>query len=167
MSSPKTADDRPKDRGGFLPALLCLVVALLFMFHKSFEAGQTLFNNDGPLGVQKSAWLSMPEGFRGIWIDLQWLGYPSGTALMTMTSTVQSLFGPINVSKFQGPLALLFLGMSAWLFCRQTGFSRGISLITSLTVMLNMNTVSHVGWGLASRAMCQNSRSCDKCSLTR
>ena len=96
----------------------------------------------------------MPEGFRGMWIDLQWLGYPSGTALITATPTLQSLLGPIYFSKFLAPISLLLLGLSAWLFCRQTGFSRGVSLVTSLAVMLNMNTVSHVGWGLASRAMC-------------
>src|SRR5688500_14366565 len=55
-----------------------LAAVLLVLFHKSFVPGQALFSNDGPLGVQVSRPLQMPQAFFGIWNDNYWLGAYNG-----------------------------------------------------------------------------------------
>jgi len=141
-------------RRNLLVTSLCLLTSLLFLFHPSLEDSQTLFNNDGPLGIQQSAWGSMPAGFQGRWLDIMWLGYPGGTAPVNLTSLVQSVLTPLQISKYLAPLSLFILGLAAWLFCWRSSFPPIVCTVVSLATALNMNVVSHVGWGLSSRALC-------------
>ena len=60
----KSAPDTPKNRGWFAPLLLLIVLAVLFW--RSFLPGYVHFSNDGPLGMQNSAWMGLPEGFTGL-----------------------------------------------------------------------------------------------------
>src|SRR5262249_29438072 len=59
----------------------------------------------------------------------------------------------VNYSKSYPPIALLLLGLSAWLFCRQLGFNSIVGLLVGLAAALNSNYFSNACWGLASRAL--------------
>ena len=150
MSSTAT----PKS-SGFLTALVIFLLPLGYLFHNSFNADLTLFSNDGPLAQQLAEWYNLPEGFTGMWMDSNWLGYSLGPATISPASIILAVLGGLYYSKLVVPICLLLLGLSAWVFGRASGFSRGVCILVGLAAMLNMNTVSHGGWGLASRATTQ------------
>lgn len=58
--------------------LVCLAVAVGFLFRDSFKSGMVLFSNDAPLGFISSATsqqASTVSGMmRGFWQDLNWIG---------------------------------------------------------------------------------------------
>jgi hypothetical protein len=61
--------------GGFLILLAVLLVALAGLFHRSFEANQVLYSNDGPYGlISAKSVATTPSAFSGVWYDLNWLG---------------------------------------------------------------------------------------------
>ncbi len=72
----KSAPDAPKNRGWFAPLLLLIVLAVLFW--RSFLPGFVHFNNDGPLGIQNTAWLRICQIFEAAWDDLNSIGYKPG-----------------------------------------------------------------------------------------
>jgi len=133
--------------------LIVLSVTLGWLFRASFQPGQTLFSNDGPLGAISAESLRMPEAFRGVWTDLNWVGIEGIGAAPLYSVLLNSVLGTVGFSKFFVPLSLLTLGLSAWLFCRTLGFHSAVSLLVGVAAALNMNTFSHSCWGLGTRAL--------------
>ena len=145
----------------FLAALAVLAVVLSFLFAKSFKPELVLFSNDAPLGLiqAEAGQQATKEFWTGFWNDLNWIGIEQpaiapGPSLWTYW--LMSIFGeeraPVLNAKFYGPISLLFLGLSAWLFFRQLGFRNAVCVLGGIAAALNMNTFSHVGWGLPARA---------------
>src|SRR6185436_4501208 len=60
---------------------------------------------------------------------------------------------PLYYGKFLAPISVLFLGLCAWVFFNQLGFSTGPSIVAALAMALNANIFSNVCWGLGSRAL--------------
>lgn len=133
-------------------ALLCGV--LLVLFSRSLSPELVLFANDGPLGALKAEAVTPPGSFTGVWFDLNWLGTNAGSHLVSPSFILLWLLGPVGFAKFYGPIALLLLGLSGWLFFRQTGFRPMVCVLGALAAMLNSNIFSNVCWGLGTRALC-------------
>lgn len=135
--------------------LLTAVLALLLgtLFHESFDPEKVLFANDGPLGVLMNPAGQLPENFTGIWQDTNWLGGSEISAPPNISNLIRWSLGPIGFAKFYAPLALLFLGWTAWIFFRSQGFVPIVCALGALAATLNMNTFSNACWGLPSRAL--------------
>ncbi len=133
--------------------MLLYGVVLGFLFRQSFKSDQVLFNNDGPLGVIMAladvAW----SAFFGLWQPLNWIGAEIPSALPHLTSLIYFTLGPMGFAKFDVPIALLILGLSAWFLFRRLRFSPTVCLLGGLAAMLNMNIFSHACWGLSTRAL--------------
>src|SRR4030095_1987978 len=71
-----------------------LIVLLGFLFRGSFQKDYVHFSNDGPLGNLNSAAIKMPEGFKGIWSDLHWIGSYGGTAPVSVQWFLFWVLGP-------------------------------------------------------------------------
>jgi len=127
-----------------------LVLVLCFFFHRSFEPGQVLFANDGPLGANMAQAESGAQNFFGQWQDLTWLGGEAVGGLLRLTDVLLVAVRPIAFAKLHVPVALLVLGLAAWLFFRQLGFSLTACILGGLAVALNMNVFSVSCWGLAN-----------------
>lgn len=143
-------------------ALLILLAVFGALFSKSFKPEMVLFSNDAPLGLvsaQSGRQASTVEGlFTGYWQDLNWLGIENPSVLPGLSFGLYLLFGdPVTNAKFYCPLALVFLGFSAWFFFRQCGFRNGVCILGGLAAALNSETLSHSTWGLPSRALTQAS----------
>jgi hypothetical protein len=138
---------------GFVPAMVLLVLALAVLFHDSFKATFVQFANDGPLGVAKSAALSMPAALTGYWPDLNWLGANGATASFNITNLVLWFLGPVGYMKFYPPITLLLLGASAWIFFRTLKLSSAMCGVAAFAAALNMNFFSNTCWGLGSRSL--------------
>src|SRR5262245_20402189 len=139
---------------GFGMGMLLLVVILGLLFHSSFKPGIVLFANDGPLGVLKADYYSVPAIFTGFWMDLVWLGMSAGAAPASGTYALLWALGPIGFAKFYAPITLLILGATGWIFSRTLGLSSGLCTLVSIAAALNMNYFSNTCWGLGSRSLC-------------
>src|SRR6185437_3949266 len=93
-----------------LPFLILLSVVLALLFGKSFLPDFVLFNNDGPLGLENSEWLRLPQAFLGQWYDLNTIGVNAGAAMPDFTSLIRWVFGAVGYAKFLIPVGLWFLG---------------------------------------------------------
>ena len=132
-----------------------LLVGVLFMlFFRSLKPEMVLFANDGPLGANMAKAIDPPSSFKGVWFDLNWLGNNAGSQPVTVTYVLLWLLGPVGFAKLYGPITLLLLGLSAWLYFRQTQFRPMVCILGALAAMLNMNIFSNVCWGLGTRALC-------------
>ena len=139
-------------RRNFGIALIVLLGALLLFFAPSFNPNKVLFANDGPLGAAMAKNIQPPQSMFGVWLDLNWIGAAGGTYVPCFTFFLFWGLGPLYFSKFYGPICLLFLGISAWLFFRQKRWHPAVCAIGALAAMLNMNGFSNVAWGLGTRA---------------
>lgn len=149
-----------------LPVLAVMAVALIFLFRPSFQEGMVMFSNDGPLGRVAAHAVYDETAFAGYWMDLYWLGREMPSAPFNVTLAIYHIIGPpifgldgaVNFLKFYGPLSLLLLGFSSWLFCRQLRFHPAVCILVGVASALNSNALSNVAWGLPSfaitRAMC-------------
>jgi hypothetical protein len=144
---------RPVARKAFLSLLAFLFIILLFLFWKSFQPGEALFSNDGPLAAQTAATLKTPDAFFGIWNNLYWLGSDGGSFTPNVTGLILFLLGPYKYTNFHAFIALFLLGVCSWVFFRQMRFNPTVCILAALAATLNMNFVSNVGWGLSSRAL--------------
>ncbi|MBI4664482.1 MAG: hypothetical protein HY735_37290 [Verrucomicrobia bacterium] len=131
----------------------CFAGVMLLFFSNSFDPDLTLFSNDGPLGALASQQWSTANGFTGIWTDLNWIGSKAPGTAPNITACLSLLFGPVQVSKFLVPLALLILAFSSWLLCRQLSFPPAVSALGGIAMALNTDPFSHACWGLASVAL--------------
>ncbi len=143
----------PSRREGSWLALVALTLILALLFRASFKPGQTLFANDGPLAALQAEPLKLPDGFTGIWQDLNWVGTHGGSAVPNLTFLLLSILKPIGFSKFYGPLTLLFFGVSAFVFLRQLRFHPMVCTLGAIAAALNMDVFSNVCWGLGTRAV--------------
>ena len=139
--------------GPFVVAFIVLAVLLGALFHKSFETNMVAFSNDGPLGVQNSDAFSAPAVFKGIWLDLYWIGNSIGYAYASITWLVKWMFGPVGFAKYYEPVSLLFLGVCAWPFFRSLKLSPALCTVGAIAAALNGNFFSNTCWGLGSRAL--------------
>ncbi|MCI0744084.1 MAG: YfhO family protein [Verrucomicrobia subdivision 3 bacterium] len=137
---------------GFLLFVICLAAVVALLFRASFHPDKVIFSNDAPLGIMSADFLSCPELFTGGWFDLNWLGFNGGAAAPSMSWFLAMILNPFYYSKFMAPLSVFFLGLCAWLFFNQLGFSRGASGLAAVAMALNSNFFSNVCWGLGSRA---------------
>ena len=152
MSTRPSSGSKSKPALGSLLLLVgILLVVLGWLFAPSFKSGWTLFLNDGPLGALKADYNKTPDAFFGVWSDLNWVGSHGGSLLPSFTFGQFLALGPVGFSKFHAPIALLVLGISAWLSCRALGFSPAVCVLTALAAALNMNVFSNACWGLSSR----------------
>jgi hypothetical protein len=138
---------------GLLMLLACLGVILSVLFRESFDPNKVAFSNDGPLGVQQSAALTTPAIFKGIWLDLFWIGDTGGHAFADVTLGLLWLLGPVGYAKFYEPTSLLLLGICAWVFFRTLKLNPFLCVVGAIAAALNTNIFSHACWGLGSRAI--------------
>ena len=132
---------------------LFLALLLGFFFRDGFLPGRTVASNDGPLGAISSACGSLPSGFLGYWQDLNWLGGTGPSASPDVSNSLAFVSGPLIFSKIYAPLALLFLGLSAWLCFRQWKLSPVACLLGGLAAALNSDFLSTACWGVASQPL--------------
>jgi hypothetical protein len=130
-----------------------LAAVLLVLFHKSFVPGQALFSNDGPLGVQVSRPLQMPQAFFGIWNDNYWLGAYNGFYVPNFSGLIYAVSPHIARANFYAPISVLVLGLCSWVFFRRMGCNSRAAILSALAAALNMNFMSNAGWGLGSRGL--------------
>src|SRR5437879_3768243 len=116
QSENSAAPSASRHSTGFFSFLLCIGIVLVILYHKSFDPDQTLFANDGPLGLLKSEQTAMPSGFFGNWKDLNFLGEASPIPAPGFTSYLLTICSPVLFLKVYNPLSLFLLGLSAWLF---------------------------------------------------
>lgn len=133
-----------------LIALALLLGVLYVLFARSFEPGQILFSSDGPLGNNAAAYSAMPGAFSGMWLDLNWVGGPGGSAFPSVTYLLLWGLGPLYFAKFYAPLSLLFLGLAAWVCFRQFGFRPFIATLGAAAAALNTSFFSYACWGLGT-----------------
>jgi len=147
----------PEKRPTFWIMFICLIGALLLFFAPSFSSNKVLFANDGPLGANMAKAIQPPQSISGVWWNLNWIGFPAGTYVPSFTFFLLWGLGPVGFAKFYDPVCLLFLGISAWTFCKQMRWHPLVCLVVALAAMLNMNVFSNVCWGLGTRALCLGS----------
>ncbi|MBU6399776.1 MAG: hypothetical protein KGS61_05610 [Verrucomicrobia bacterium] len=136
-----------------LVPLALLTAVLVVIFNASFRPDRVLFSNDGPLGALTAYSHVATTFFTGAWHDLNWLGNEEPSVLPNITFAFYFLLGPLGYAKFFVPIALLILGLSAWLLFRQLGFRPWICVLGALAAALNMDSFSYACWGLPSVAL--------------
>ncbi|MCF7669540.1 MAG: YfhO family protein [Verrucomicrobia bacterium] len=137
-------------KSAFYIFLGLIVVLVCLFFYKSFAPGQTLFSNDGPLGIVASEALEMPDAFFGIWQHLNWVGKPETNAAPNISWTLLWVLGPVLYSKFLVPISFIFLGVCAWICIRRLGMNPWVAGLVGLAAILNSDSFSNACWGLAS-----------------
>ena len=138
---------------GFAVMFALLSGILGVLFHDVFLPDHTMFSNDGPLGAVMCDSRKVPEAFKGVWQDLNTLGFREGGALPGLTHGLWWLLGPVDYSKFYPAIALLFLGLGAWSFFRQLGLSSVACTIGGLAAALNSGFFSAACWGVAAHPL--------------
>src|SRR4051812_36624793 len=151
MASPSA---KPGASKTWLLCVALLLAVLAVLFFRSLSPEFVLFANDGPLGAIKADAVRPPASFMGVWFDLNWLGANAGSHLVSPSYLLLWLLGPVGFAKFYGPITLLLLGLSAWMFFQQVRFRPMVCTLAALAAMLNMNIFSNVCWGLGTRALC-------------
>ncbi len=132
----------------------CVVLLVGLLFRQSFTDGLALFANDAPLGQLKTQEGKGWGNFRGVWIDLNWLGSTQPSAIPNVSNGLYLATGPVGYAKFYAPVALLILGLSAGLFFRQLGFGRMAMVLGACAALLNTDPFSYACWGLPSLTLC-------------
>ncbi|HEX7469701.1 MAG TPA: hypothetical protein VF437_03050, partial [Verrucomicrobiae bacterium] len=112
-----------KGRGGLLQITLLLAAVLAVLFCRSFLPGYVHFSNDGPLAMQVADFLQLPAAFSGAWDDLNWIGINSSTFAFSITALIKMVFGPVGFAKFLAPIAILIIGLCAWVFLKRLKLS--------------------------------------------
>ena len=144
---------RRSSRPHFLIALLAMAALLAVLFYDSFRPGWVLFSNDSPAAHQFSRDAYRFEDLRGAWHPLHWVGREEVSNRLTFSWLMGIPLGAAGSAKFYAPLALLFLGASAWFFCRQLRFHPAVCALAGGAAMLNMNAFSNACWGLSAWIM--------------
>ncbi len=149
-SSPPSAAGPGRPLGGLL---LALGAVLLALFARSSSPGQILFSSDGPLGANAAAYAALPEAFRGMWQDLNWVGGHAGSAFPSLTYGLLWGLGPLWFAKLYAPISLLVLGAAAGVFFRQLGLRPVVCVLGGLAAALNSDFFSYACWGLGTHAL--------------
>jgi hypothetical protein len=127
--------------------LLILILGLLF--YRSFETGEIVFSNDGPLGQIAAQQDRMPATLTGGWQDLNSIGSSFGATSPTI-SALLALLPPVLFAKTFPLFSLFILGLGALYFFQQSKFSPLASLLGALAIVLNMTYFAGACWGVAS-----------------
>jgi hypothetical protein len=127
------------------------LIVLSILFWRSFLPGFVHFSNDGPLGIQNSAWIRLPEGFTGLWYDLNSIGNNAGSFSPDLATLIRWVIGPVVYSKFLAPIALWILGVGAWFCFRQLKLSPLAAALGGLAAALNSDFFSTACWGVAAQ----------------
>lgn len=133
----------------FAVGLIAVVLATLF--YKCLLPGYVQFSNDGPLGQQMPNWIQLPQGFTGMWDDMNYIGFNGGGYQPSVSAVLRWFLGAVGYSKFYAPAALLILGFGAWTFFRVMGLAPAAALIGGLVAALNSAFFSTACWGVASQ----------------
>jgi hypothetical protein len=145
----KNLKQTPAAKTGWL-AVGVIAAMLVVLFWRSFLPEYVHFSNDGPLGVQNAAWVQMPGGITGMWVDLNYLGQSGGAYTPGITALLHVLLTPLGYAKFYAPIGLFILGLGAWTFFRQLKLSPLAAALGALAAVLNSTYFSTACWGLAS-----------------
>ena len=141
-------------RRGFLILFPLLLGIFGFLFRDSFRPEMATFANDGPLGAMMAACFQLPGAWKGIWADLNWIGITGGVAPIDFTWVLNWILGPLYFIKFYPAITLITLGLCAWLFFRQLGFSAAVCTLGGLAAALNSDFFSYACWGLGTLPLC-------------
>ena len=136
---------------GHLSAPLLLLVVLAILFWRSFLPGVVHFSNDGPLGMENSAWMHLPESMVGQWYDLNSIGNNAGAASPDLAILIRWALGPVGYGKFLAPIALWILGVGAWFCFRQMKLSPLAAVLGGLAAALSSDYFATACWGVASQ----------------
>ena len=128
-----------------------LVALLVLLFWRSFLPNFVHFSNDGPLGQLNADWVRLPAAFTAIWDDLNDIGSSGGAFPPDFNALSQWLLGPTGYAKFFAPIALFFLGFSAWCFFRQLKFSPLAATLGALAAALNSAFFTTACWGVGGQ----------------
>ena len=145
---PKTATTVAAHHGLFFAGLLAVILAALFW--RSFLPEYVHFSNDGPLGAQSVNFARLPDGFTGMWDDLNLIGFNADVAGPGVSVLVKWAFGALGFSKFYQPFALFLLGTGAWLFFRALKLTPLAALLGAIATALNTGYFAGACWGVAS-----------------
>jgi hypothetical protein len=146
----KQAKMSPANKSSNWFALLLLAL-LALLFWRSFLPGFVHFNNDGPLGIQSTAFAHLPEGMASAWDDLNSIGSSLGSYPLSITDIIRWGLGPVGYSKFLAPIALWILGVGAWSCFRQMKLSPLAAILCGLAAALSSDFFSTACWGVASQ----------------
>jgi serine/threonine protein kinase len=152
LNSEETGGPATRRWGALLPFSL-FAGSLALLFSRSFVPGSILFSNDLPLGLLSANWMQLPSGLMGRWADLNSLGFNAGSFPASLTTLFLWLLGPVGSSKFQVPITLCFLGMSAWFCFRRLDLARPACILGGFAVVLNSGFLSVSCWGYPQNAM--------------
>jgi hypothetical protein len=133
---------------------ITLAIVLAFLFRDSFSPDLAMFANDGPLGAMMAECFQLPGAWKGIWADLNWTGVTGGVAPLDLTWILNWLLGPRAFINFYPALAILTLGLCAWIFFRQLGFPPAVCVLGGLAAGLNSDFFSYACWGLGTLTLC-------------
>jgi hypothetical protein len=126
---------------------------LLLLFHRSLHPDYVHFSNDGPLGAQNLKAVEAPSAFKGVWYDSNGIGFNGGAFAPALTQTLAWLLGPLYFAKVFVPLAILFVGLCAWVFLRQLQLSLTACVLGGLAAALNSDFFSTACWGVGSQTV--------------
>jgi hypothetical protein len=132
----------------FAGFLACLLLVLAGLFFLSFSPNEVIFSNDNPLGAISSAWYQPPTAFFGMWEDMNVFGFSAGSLPFSLTYVALWFLKAVLYSKFYVPLAIAFVGCSAWLCFRRLGLSPTACFLGGLAASLNSGFVSAACWGV-------------------
>jgi len=151
MNQP-SARNAPSRFGAFVAAGM-LGAIVLVLFRAVLNPEQVLFANDAPLGRLVAQADIVWSNFKAYWVSLDWIGLNLPAGAPSFTPFSYAVLGPVAFAKFHVPLSLLFLGLSAWFFCRRSGFGVPTSLLVGVAATLNSNMLSYACWGLPGKAV--------------
>ncbi len=126
---------------------------VLVLFRAVLSPEQVLFANDAPLGRLVAQSDIVWSNFKAYWVSLDWIGLNLPAGAPSFTPLSYAILGPVAFAKFHVPLSLLLLGLSAWFFCRRSGFGGPTSLLVGVAATLNSNMLSYACWGLPGKAV--------------
>jgi hypothetical protein len=132
----------------FVFFLGCLVVVVGSLFCLSFSPNEIIFSNDNPLGAISAKWYQPPQAFVGLWDDMNVFGFAGGSLPVSVTYLTMWLLKAVLYAKFYVPLAVGFVGCSAWLCFRRLGLAPEACFLGGLAACLNSGFVSAACWGV-------------------
>src|SRR5260370_8389362 len=153
QTSAPSSDSAIPGSGRCLAAVLVLAGVLALLFFPSFLPGRALYATDTPLSFLTSQARRLPAGFTGEWADLNSLGYWDGSPPPDITSGLLLMLGPAGFARFEAPLSLLLLGLSAWYFFRQLRLAPLACLLGALAATLNSSFFCSACWRVPPPAL--------------
>lgn len=157
-----TRRDHPNHGREFLCVLLLLMVLLAVLFSPSFSPGMVVFANDFSLGMLQAYASQFFSGFLGVWFDLHGLGRAMPASAPNVTQVFYLLLaspwsgpeGAVYFAKFYAPLALVFLGLCAWVLFRALKLRPAVCAVAAVAAALHTDPFSNACWGLPPWAIC-------------